>query len=73
MTETERKPNETKTVAICRVLVFKRWLFTMRNMACHAAFRDLLEKRLFMAGLGFSLTTLLEAVFFGGGEMNVAE
>ena len=44
----------------------------MRNMTCHAAFRDLLEKRLFMAGLGFSLTTLLEAVFFGGG-MNVAE
>ena len=46
-----------------RILAFKRWLFAMRDMALYASIRGVLEKRWFMAELGFSLTTLLEAVF----------
>ena len=37
------KHDKTETVAKCRVLAFKRWLFTMRNIVFHAAFCDLLE------------------------------
>ena len=33
----------------------------MRDMALYASIRGVLEKRWFMAELGFSLTTLLEA------------
>ena len=42
----------------------------MRDIAFYASIRGVLEKREFMAELGFSLTTLLEAVF---GGKNVAE
>ena len=57
------KHDKTETVAKCRVLAFKRWLFTMRNIVFHAAFCDLLEKRWFMAELGLVLMKRLEALF----------
>lgn len=63
MTEMGVKHNEIETVAKCRVLAFKRWLFAMQNMAFHASIRGVLEKRWLMAEFGFSFTTLLEAVF----------
>lgn len=37
--------------------------FLQCEMALYASIRGVLEKRWFMAELGFSLTTLLEAVF----------
>lgn len=56
------KPDETETVAKCRVLAFKRWLFTMRNIVFHTSIRGVLEKRWFMA-LGFVLMMRLKAAF----------
>jgi len=49
------KHDKTETVAKCRVLAFKRWFFAMRDMAFYASIRGVLEKRWFMAELGFNL------------------
>lgn len=57
------KPDETETVAKCRVLAFKRWLFTMRNMVFHASIRGLLEKHWFMSGIEVVIIMRLKAVF----------
>ena len=56
------KHDKTETVAKCRVLAFKRWLFTMRNIVFHTSIRGVLEKRWFMA-FGFVLMMRLKAAF----------
>ena len=63
MTERSVKPEETETVAKCRVLALKRWLFAMRNMAFHTSIRGLLEKHWFMAEFGLVLMMRLKAAF----------
>ena len=57
------KPRPLQNAVYWLVLAFKRWLFTMRNTAFHAAFCDLLEKRWFMAELGPVLMKRLKALF----------
>ena len=65
--------SEIETDEKCRILAFKRWLFAMQDMAFYASIHSVLEKRWFVAELGFSPCTIIGSGLLrkecGGGSL----